>query len=432
MAGHHGRQAGWTKPRLTRMVSDRRNGRHESTGGLLFTAFEPSGDYLAAPVIETIRRQEPHIPIWGFGGPRMEAAGATLIERTTDHAVMMAGVAWQACRHHRRVHALKQWMARHPLAVHVPVDSPAANWSICRLVRRQACHARIVHLAAPQLWAWATWRVGRLRRLTDRVLCLLPFEPSWFAQRGIPSVFVGHPLFDDEGRPTDAIASPNLPRGTGLHLALLPGSRPQEIAANAPTMFEAWRRVRREHADLRTVIAVGDEDAASRVRACMPPATPGVDMPEVRVGETGAVLGWCDVALVVSGTATLQAAAHRTPMVALFKLHWLSWHLVGRWVVRTRPLTLPNLIGRACGLGEVIEELVPHVGGAMPVYDAVQRLLSDADRRASQRAALDHVSGQFRGQRFAETAAALIVEMMGDGRRREAGEPSRCAEDAAI
>ncbi len=181
------------------MTSQGREGGGDPRGGLLFTAFEPSGDCLAAPVIDTIRRREPQVPIWAFGGGRMEAAGATLIERTTDRAVMLAGIAVQARRHQRRLAALKRWLADHPLAVHVPVDSPAANWSICRLVRRQASDASIVHLAAPQLWAWATWRVRRLRRLTDRVLCLLPFEPAWFARRGIPGVFVGHPLFDTEG-----------------------------------------------------------------------------------------------------------------------------------------------------------------------------------------------------------------------------------------
>ena len=394
------------------MARHRREDSADCRRGLLFTAFEPSGDSLAAPVIETIRRQAPDVPIWALGGPQMEAAGATLIERTTDHAVMLTDVSGQAMKHCRRLRHLKGWLAEHPLAVHVPVDSPAANWSICRLVRRCDGAARIVHLAAPQVWAWARWRVGRLRRLTDRVLCLLPFEPAWFGQRGVPGVFVGHPLFDAMGQPTDDAATEGLEREGGLRVALLPGSRPREISRNAPTMIEAYQRLQMAYPGLQGVIAVGDDDAAQRVHQSVASRRQGGDVPDVRVGETGAVLETCDVALVVSGTATLQAAAHRCPMVALFKVHWIPWHLVGRWVVRTRPLTLPNLISHACGRGLVIEELVPHLGGARPVCEAAGRLLGDNARRATQRAALDEVAAQFRGHHFAAAAAASIVDMM--------------------
>jgi lipid-A-disaccharide synthase len=91
--------------------------------------------------------------------------------------------------------AVKRWLQTHPVALHVPVDSPAANFPICKIAKKSG--ARVVHLVAPQVWAWAEWRVNKLRRLTDLVLCLLPFEEQWFAMRGVKARFVGHPLFDE-------------------------------------------------------------------------------------------------------------------------------------------------------------------------------------------------------------------------------------------
>ena len=97
----------------------------------------------------------------------------------------------------RRKADLATWLGQHDIAAHVPVDSPAANWSMCRATRNVQPNASVVHLVGPQLWAWAEWRIRRLRKLTDHVMCLLPFEPAWFGERGVSGTFVGHPLFTE-------------------------------------------------------------------------------------------------------------------------------------------------------------------------------------------------------------------------------------------
>ena len=119
---------------------------------ILFTVFEPSGDALAAPAITRILESGSNREVWAMGGPLMQAAGANLIEKTTDHAVMLAGIAGQLRTHLKRLKQLQQWLADHPIDVLVPVDSPAANWSICKLVRRLQPDANITYLVAPQLW----------------------------------------------------------------------------------------------------------------------------------------------------------------------------------------------------------------------------------------------------------------------------------------
>ncbi|MFN7022873.1 MAG: lipid-A-disaccharide synthase, partial [Phycisphaerales bacterium] len=161
---------------------------------LLFTAFEPSGDDHAAPVIAALRSRHPRLPIYAWGGPKMEAAGATIVERTGDDAVMgMPGLA-KVLEHSRINRRIDDWLDDHRITVHVPVDSPAANFPICALTKARG--AKAVHLVAPQIWAWGQWRLKKLKRLTDLVLCLLPFEEEWFQARGVPARFIGHPLFD--------------------------------------------------------------------------------------------------------------------------------------------------------------------------------------------------------------------------------------------
>ncbi len=382
-----------------------------SPPGILFTAFEPSGDVLAARVVEVVRRRRPDLPIWALGGPKMRDAGAELIESSTDRAVMLAGAAAQGWSHHKRLGRLRAWLSDHRLSALVAVDSPAANWSICKLIRRQQPRARIVHLVAPQLWAWAPWRIGKLRRLTDQVLCLLPFEPPWFDQRGVPAAFVGHPLYDPPPNTAawaDQVAQ--LPQGDGPKLAMLPGSRHAEVKANWPTMAGAIKALRRRHPSLQAVVAAHTERISAQVVALTGRVDPSVlDVVQIEVGNTDAVLSWSDSAVVVSGTATLQAAAIGVPMVVLYEVNRLVWHLVGRWMIRARAISLPNLITQDEGLGHVVPELMPNFGAVNPVVSQVDRLLSDPSARTRQLEAFSRIRSRFSQVRFAQAAADRLL-----------------------
>lgn len=401
---------------MNRVVANREN---DTAGGLLFTAFEPSGDSLAAPVIGAMRELSPDTPIWAMGGPQMQEAGASMIELTTERPVMHLGAATHAWIHYRRLQRLKSWLSQHRIQALVPVDSPAANWSICKQVRRQVPGVKIFHLAAPQLWAWATWRIHKLRRLTDHVLCLVPFEPDWFKERGVPATFVGHPLFDHRGhRAGGGITLDSPPVAGGSKLALLPGSRPGEIRVNLPTMLSAFTEIQKDHRGLAGLIAVDNEMSAERVRHAVRGQMKTGGFPDgldMRIGQTDAVLHWCDLALVKSGTITLQVAAHRRPMVAMYNLNWWGWQLLGRWVVRTRPLTLPNLISKAAGSGPAIIELVPHWGAVEPVVKALKTLISDPAARAQQISRFEEIASQFAGHRFAAAAAGHLAAAVDAG-----------------
>jgi len=372
---------------------------------ILFTGFEPSGDDHAAAVIASLRQRHPGVRVCAWGGPKMEAAGAEIIERTGhDSVVGVPGIG--KILEHRRINTrVAAWIHRNRPAVHVPVDSPAANFPLCKIAKQAG--ARVVHLVAPQVWAWGSWRINKLRRLTDFVCCLLPFEESYLRSRGVEARFVGHPLFDTP-LDLDAIggAVENWPRGE-TNLAVMPGSRPAELRMNAPLLVEVYRRLEAERPGLRGVVAAATDDIAADL-----PGLAGGAWPEslrIESGRTDEVIRWSDAALVVSGTVTLQVARQVRPMVVVYKWsRWVYW-LIGRWILRTRFFTLPNLVAGK----EIVPEMVPYFGGPGPVLERIRPLLDDPSAMEEQRRALGLLREIYRGRSAAEGAARAIAWQAG-------------------
>ena len=375
---------------------------------VLFTAFEPSGDDHAAAVIRELRSRYPKLRICAWGGRKMEAAGAEVIEFTGDDAVMgMPGLA--KIREHKRINtAIESWLNENRVSVHVPVDSPAANFPVCKLTK--AAGARVIHLVAPQLWAWAPWRIRKLRRLTDHVMCVLPFEQQWFKDRGVEATFIGHPLFDEslDFEQLDEQIK-DWPRGE-QSIALIPGSRPAEIRKNFPLLLGAYIKLVNEHPKMRGVVATTRSDIEPLLRKLAQDASlPWPESLHIKFASTDAVVRWCDLAVVVSGTVTLQIAKQHKPMVIVYKLGRVLWTLVARWLIRTDYITLPNLIAGH----EICHELVPHFGGSEPIADQVVALLEDQDAFEKQRRELKEIGSIYDEQNAAVNASVIIARYAG-------------------
>lgn len=390
----------------------------ENLKPIVFTVFEPSGDVLAARLIDEIKTREPGRRIVAFGGPHMEAAGAQILEHTTAHAKMGFGAASEAKELLRRKALLADWLKDNDIAAHVPTDSPAANWSMCRAVRKVRPDAKIVHLVGPQLWAWASWRIGRLRKLTDHVMCLLPFEPEWFGSRGVKSTFVGHPLFEASDADADTLSvvdTQGQPMRDGqTKLALLPGSRPKEIERNWPTMLAVYDQLRHRVPDLAVVIAAADEARAKQIKQHCPGGRPPRGM-QIVTGQASTVLDWADATLVVSGTATLQAASRQTPMVAMYNGNMKLWHTVGKLLIRTRTFALPNVISEAMELGRVVPEFVPHDGRPETLTAALTPLLKDPAARQAQLDDFARIAAVYADRSFRHAAADVLLGEVNDG-----------------
>jgi lipid-A-disaccharide synthase len=371
----------------------------------LFSTYEPSGDALAAGVIKRLLERRPDAKIYALAGSLAEAAGAELLESTTQHASMLFDTFKHVWSHRQRLKRLRAWLKEHRITTLVPTDSPAANWSICAQVRREQPHASIMHLAAPQLWAWAPWRIGKLRRLTDHVMCLLPFEPDWFTSRGVDASFVGHPLFESPDPQVE-------PADDGhIKLALLPGSRTGEIEKNWPTMLAVFDALKRRHASLEARVAAHDQRIASMIRAASPDPMP--DGISLCVGQTRDALDWSDVVLAKSGTVTLEVASRRRPMVVMYNVSWWGYQTMGRWLLTTTTLCLPNLISEWQSGERAVPELMPHFGAAEPVIDALEPLLNDASARQRQCDALDRVVSAFESRDFSVVAADRLLGQSG-------------------
>jgi lipid-A-disaccharide synthase len=373
---------------------------------LLFTAFEPSGDDHASAVIAELKRRRPDLPIYAWGGPKMERAGAVIVERTGDDAVMgMPG--WRKIREHTFINErIEGWMREYRPLAHIPVDSPAANFPICKAAK--ALNIKVIHLVAPQIWAWGRWRINKLRRLTDLVLCLLPFEEGFFLKRGVSARFIGHPLFDE---PLDLHEIERRAKALGdgsPRIALMPGSRPRELEGSWPLLLEAFRSLRASYPGLRGVVAATrpavEQDLLARASLLG-------GMPEglsIIAGDADAVIGWCDLALVKSGTITLQIARQTKPMVIFYKQSSpMLYHSVAWVAVATKFFTLPNILAHR----EIVPELVPHFGGADEIVAAARTLLDSPDLMIRQRQELGRIVEVFKGRNASAGAADAIEEV---------------------
>lgn len=379
----------------------------QSPPSLLFTAFEPSGDDHASAVIAVLKRRHPGLTIFAWGGPKMEKAGAIIVERTGDDAVMgLPGL--RKVLEHRRINArIRDWLDTHRVAVHIPVDSPAANFPICRMTH--ARRIKVVHLVAPQVWAWGQWRVKKLRRLSDLVLCLLPFEEPWFLSRGVKARFIGHPLFDarldlaalDQKAATIGEGTPKV--------ALMPGSRPHELAMSFPLLLDAYRRLRAVFPKVGACVAATRDEVADELRARASRLGGWPEGLTMLSGDTDAVIRWCDFALVTSGTVTLQVAKQCKPMVTFYRPNKFVYYLLGKWLVSTPHFTLPNL---AAGK-RIVPEFIPHFGDGEDLALAIIRLMRQTGSADDQRTQLQRVAKLFEGRCAAETAADAIEEVAG-------------------
>ena len=355
---------------------------------ILMTAFEPSGDALGAMVARGLKQPSQQIQLAGLGGFEMESEGVELLEHTADEAAMGIGAISEVRRIKRLVERVDAWIAKNKPNVVVAIDSPAANWPVCKVARQHGC--KVVHLAAPQLWAWAPWRIKKMKRLSDHVMCLLPFEPEWFASRGIPATFIGHPAMVEHPR-----EELGLPTGEP-NIVLLPGSRKSEIKKNLPMQLDILSRICSEHQGTESIIACRQEDV-HRVE----PYANGL---RIVADNLPSALEWADLALNVSGTVSLHAMNSGTPMIGMYKVNPLS--MLGSKIMLTTPLRLlPNLIAGK----QIVPEFIPCGNIAGKIAELAIDLLDDEEAMREMRVQLQNETEVYAKHNPSKEAAEIIL-----------------------
>ena len=317
-------------------------------------AGETSGDLLASLVLAGVKQRWPQAQCMGIGGPRMAEQG---FEAWWPHERLAVRGYIEVLRHYRGIVGIRQaltarWLAQPP-QVFMGVDAPDFNLSLAQSLRESGVPT--MQLVCPSIWAWRPERVSTLRRSVDHVLCLFPFEPELLRQHGIAATYVGHPLAQAIAMHPDRLASRvhlGLPADTRV-VALLPGSRASEIQYLAERFVRTALLLAKRHPDLHFVLPAVPS-LKPRLDALVQQLR-ATEWVRVLSGQSHDALAACDVTLVASGTATLEAALFKRPMVIAYNMHWLSWQLMRRQ--RLQPwVGLPNILLQDRAVPELLQE----------------------------------------------------------------------------
>lgn len=308
---------------------------------VFISAGEPSGDLHGANLIHALRAKNPTIRISGFGGPRMAAAGANLIFDLTTLAVMWFGAVIARIRTFIRLaKQAESHFGSDPPDVVVLIDYPGFNFQLAK--RAHAAGIPVYFFVPPQLWGWAGWRVKKVRRWFAGVFTALPFEDKWYRDRGVNTHFTGHPYYDelDAQKLDESFRTEQRAKGEPI-VAVLPGSRNQEVARNFTDMLAVLRRIHAARPDVRFLVASFNEQQAETARA-MAKAT---DLPiEFHVGRTPEIIELAYCCLSVSGSVSLEMMFRQKPAVILYKVGPVLWLAAEYLLMDTKYFTLVNLL----------------------------------------------------------------------------------------
>ncbi|MGH0034320.1 MAG: lipid-A-disaccharide synthase [Myxococcota bacterium] len=379
---------------------------------VLMSVGDASGDLHAAEWVRALRARQPGLDFAGMGGPAMQDAG---VERLVDQRELAVGgvleLAGSASRIRRAWRTLDRALVERRPRLVVLVDSGAFNIPFARRVRRRS-RARILYYVAPQVWAWRRRRVHKLARRVDRLAAILPFEPPVYEGTGLPVDFVGHPLVDplsalrESLKPAEALASLCLEVDRPW-VAVLPGSRRNEIDHHLPVQLETIRRLHARDPRLGFAIAVAPSiDAADLERAIERSRLPSGASVRLVCGQTRSLLRGARVALAKPGTGLLEAALLETPMVVLGRAHPWTAAFVRR-AIRVPSLAMPNLVA---GRG-VVPELIQEQATPDALAEEVLALL-DGPARDRQLRDLAEVRERLGHGGAAERAAAIAEAML--------------------
>ncbi len=374
-------------------------------------AGEASGDLLAGLLLDGLRERWPAMRAVGIGGPQMRQRG---FDAWWPHdKLSVHGFSWEVLRRFREIlgirNQLKARLLQQPPALFIGVDAPDFNLDLEAALRRQGI--KTVHFVAPSFWAWRAKRVEKIRASVDHVLCVFPFEPALLAEHGIAATYVGHPLGNVIPiLPDRAAARQRLGLAPeDLVIALLPGSRGSEVRHLALRFFQAAVLLQQQRPSVKFIVPAIPSLKAEIERAAV--ACGALQHLQIVTGESHTVLAACDVSLVASGTATLEAALFKRPMVIAYHMSWLSWQLVRRRMLQPW-VGLPNILCREF----VVPELLQDAATAQALAHAVLDWLDAVEQAPEKIAALQekftalHVQLQRDTPRLAAHAIQQVLQ----------------------
>ena len=362
---------------------------------IFISAGEPSGDIHGASLIHALQARRPDIEFVGFGGERMREAGATLLYPLVNLAVMwFARVLANITTFLGLLSRADRYFRHHRPDAVIVIDYPGFHWWIAR--RAHAHGIPVYYFVPPQLWAWAGWRVEKVRRFVDHVLCTLPFEKTWYAERGIDATYVGHPFFDELPSQTlDADFLAQERRRPGDIVALLPGSRTQEVKRNLSTLIRSAQALLRDRPGCRFLVANFKTSQQAMVDEYLA-KHPGLPI-KTHVGRTPEILELAKACVAVSGSVSLELLYRRLPSVILYRIRPLDVR-IAKVVMKVKWMCLVNLLAEKELYPEFLTDRCP----AEPIAAHLRRWLDDPTASEEMRSELTSLR-----QRYAEPGACV-------------------------
>ncbi len=370
---------------------------------LFISANDPSADVHCAGLIRALTASGRDIEFVGVGGPKMAEAGCELLENTVAGAVMTYKAVAHAGYYYKLLRRIKGCLRERPFDLVIVCDSPSFNFHVAKAARRAG--VRTLFYVAPQLWAWGGWRIGKLRRCCDKLCCLLPFEEAWFAERRVDATFVGNPLLDR--LPADLTSfrkdysrfDPQWAR-----IALMPGSRLAEIESLWRPMQQIAIRLKRQFGSAQFIAVAANEDRRALLERMQVPGF----VCEYSIDSVMDTSDIVDLALVASGSATLEVASAGCPMVVMYQTNRILWHLLGRWLVHPRFFTLVNLLADRA----LVPEFMPYFTSIDPILKTAAAFLKDPDMLNRLSNDLIDVVEPLTAKKASQEVARIVLDML--------------------
>jgi len=382
---------------------------HRVMNRFLFSVGEPSGDIHGANLIRALRRQSPDATFTGLGGPLMKAAGCDLIFPLADHPIMGVSGALRAVPFLIGIlRKLEEEIRRTKPSAVILIDYPGFNWHVAKLAKRLG--VPVVYYVPPQIWAWATHRVRKMRKFVDHVLCSLPFEDTWFKSRGVKeAIYVGHPYFDDlKSRTLDTTFSKDQESiSQAKRVVLLPGSRSAEAKLNTRLLLRTAAKIREQVPDVQIDVAAFNEKIERLVRHVSEQEKIPVN---VHVGRTRELIHRADAAVSVSGSVSLELLYFDTPTVIVYHVNWFWQKIFIPIMVHTPYFTLVNLLaGR-----RIFPEFVGPNDNSERIAGIISLWLLDEEKRKQTTDLMKKLKRLYASPGASETAARYILDRVID------------------
>lgn len=371
---------------------------------IMVAAGEASGDMHAASLVQALRRRDPTLRFYGMGGDRLREAGVRLI---ADAAEMGVVGLTEVCRKLPYIiKVMKQltasWDVEKPAAV-ILVDYPDFNLILARRAHKRGI--KVFYYISPQVWAWRRGRIESIRRFVDKMAVILPFEESIYRSVGVNADFVGHPLLDMMICPSSQRAAREkigIPLN-GRVVSLLPGSRPGEVARLLPLCLEA-ARLMREQGQAQFIMPLASTLSQDFVAEIIARYHVPVTVFSQAMYD---VLAASDLAIVASGTATLEAALLETPMIVIYRVSRFSYFL-GKMFIRVQNISLVNIMAGKT----IVTELIQGAANPERIAALATGLLENPEEVARMKLALSGIKSQLGTPGAAERAAGLVVKLL--------------------